>query len=79
MGICRYNYRAENVWFNAIDRTDLLDKYNCLALPGTSEDEKHSDNKVRSKVRYMYYHSISEHSILDISRSCENMYLHMYR
>ena len=25
---------------NAFNRTDLLDKYNCLALPGTSEDEK---------------------------------------
>ena len=35
---------------NAINRTDLLDTYNCLALPGTSEDGKHSDNKVRSKV-----------------------------
>ena len=32
---------------NAINKTDLLDKYNCLALPGTSEDEKHSDNKIR--------------------------------
>ena len=40
---------------NAINRTDLLDKYNCLALPGTSEDGKHSDNKVRSKVRYYKY------------------------
>ena len=45
----------KTVSFNAINRTDLLDKYNCLALPGTSEDGKHSDNKIRSKVRYYNY------------------------
>ena len=38
----------KTVSFNAINRTDLLDKYNCLALPGTSDDEQHPDNKIRS-------------------------------
>ena len=32
-----------------------MDKYNCLALPGTSDDEQHPDNKIRSKVRYYNY------------------------
>ena len=36
----------KTVSFNAINRTDLLDKYNCLALPGTSDDEQHPDNKI---------------------------------
>jgi hypothetical protein len=39
----------KTVSFNAINRTDLLDKYNCLALPGTLEDGKHSDNKIQVK------------------------------
>jgi hypothetical protein len=45
----------KTVSFNAINRTYLLDKYNCLALPGTSEDGKHSDNKIRNKVRHYNY------------------------
>jgi hypothetical protein len=45
----------KTVSFNAINRTDLLDEYNCLALHDTSEDGKHSDNKIRSKVRYYNY------------------------
>jgi hypothetical protein len=45
----------KTVSFNGINKTDMLDKYNCLALPGTSEDGKHSDNKIRSKVRYYNY------------------------
>ena len=45
----------KTVSFNVINRTDLLDQYNYLALPGTSEDDKHSDNNIRSKVRYYNY------------------------
>ena len=55
VGIRSYNHRAENHVLQCINRTDLLDKYNYLALPGTSEDGKHSDNKVRSKARYYNY------------------------
>jgi hypothetical protein len=50
-----YYHRAENHVLQCINRTDLLDKYNYLALPGTSEDGKHSDNKVRNKARYYNY------------------------
>jgi hypothetical protein len=45
----------KTVSFNVINRTDLLDKNNCLVLPGTSEDDKHSDNNISSKVRYYNY------------------------
>jgi len=49
VGIRSYNHRAENHVLQCINRTDYL------ALPGTSEDGKHSDNKVRSKERYYNY------------------------
>ena len=45
----------KTVSFNGMNRTDLLDKYNCLALPDISEDENHPDNKIRNKVRYYNY------------------------
>ena len=45
----------KTVSFNVINRTDLLDQNNCLVLPDTSEDDKHSDNNISSKVRYYNY------------------------
>jgi len=40
---------------NNINRSDLLVKYNMLALPGTSEDDKHSECRVMNKSRYYSY------------------------
>jgi hypothetical protein len=50
--------RSEQEWLTPIpnnmsfNKTDMLDQYYCLVLPGTSEDGTNSDNKVQSKWSY---------------------------